>query len=137
MMREYRSKLTFVWQYLSKTLGEFKAAVLGYRSYEAYIDQTLTNDPTALVLSNNTGLTISWRRQSDGNYYGKISSGVLDRDKTFFVNILSYDSNVYFVYSSVLTDQSQDNIIINTYDNSTLNADLNGRLYFEMRIYNK
>jgi len=41
---------------------------VGYSTYVARVSQTGTNAPAATVISNNTGLTFTWTRQSTGSY---------------------------------------------------------------------
>jgi len=43
--------------------------VMKYTSYVALINQEGTSDPVATVLYNNTGYTLTWYFDSDGNFY--------------------------------------------------------------------
>ena len=75
------SKLNYMWNYLSSTLDNFKAKLLGYRSYKALLTQTGSNDPTAIVLENTLNATVVWYRQAQGIYYAE-SFGTWKTNKT-------------------------------------------------------
>ena len=49
---------------------------LGYTLYTALLTQTGTNAPVATVLQNTTGGTLTWTRQSAGNYTVTASSAL-------------------------------------------------------------
>jgi hypothetical protein len=63
-------KLNYVWNYLSSTLDNFKAKLLGYRTYKAFLTQTNTDDPVATVVENTLGLKLDFQYDSPGVYYG-------------------------------------------------------------------
>lgn len=69
---------------VNDSAGETKKAVLpagvNYKVYSALIEQSGTNTPTATVLENTTGKTITFERLSTGQY-GVIFSGY-DASKT-------------------------------------------------------
>ena len=62
-------KLNYVWNYLSSTLDNFKAKLLGYRTYKALLTQTGTDAPVAVVLENSLKLNLTYEYDSTGVYY--------------------------------------------------------------------
>ena len=62
-------KLNYVWNYLSSTLDNFKAKLLGYRTYKALLTQTGTDAPVAVVLENSLKLNLTYEYDSIGVYY--------------------------------------------------------------------
>jgi len=58
---------------------------LPYKSYVATITQDGSAAPVATVLQNDTGLTFSYGRVNDGQYYIAVSGGTLTLAKTFFM----------------------------------------------------
>lgn len=62
-------KLNYVWNYLSSTLDNFKAKLLGYRTYKALLTQTGSDAPVATVLENSLKLDITYEYDSTGLYY--------------------------------------------------------------------
>ena len=62
-------KLNYVWNYLSSTLDNFKAKLLGYRTYKAMLTQTGSDAPVAAVLENSLKLDITYEYDSPGIYY--------------------------------------------------------------------
>ena len=60
---------------------------LGYTVYTALLNQTGTAAPVAAILQNTTGGTLTWTRQSAGNYTVTASSALFTANKTIvFVN---------------------------------------------------
>jgi len=62
-------KLNYVWNYLSSTLDAFKAKLLGYKSYKAFLTQTGTDAPVASVVENTLGLSLTYEYDSVGTYF--------------------------------------------------------------------
>lgn len=73
------TKLNHVWNYLGSTLSNFKSKLLGYRTYKAFISQSGTNDPVAVVLDNTLGINVSYYYDVTGYYYA-------ETDKDLFSN---------------------------------------------------
>ncbi len=55
---------------------------IGYTEYVALLTQSGTDAPTATVIKNDTGATVSWSRILTGIYTGAFSSAVLTENKT-------------------------------------------------------
>jgi len=62
-------KLNYVWNYLSSTLDAFKAKLLGYKTYKAFLTQTGTDAPVAAVVENTLGLSVSYEYDDLGTYF--------------------------------------------------------------------
>lgn len=62
-------KLSYLWNYLSSTLDNFKAKLLGYRTYKAFLTQTGTDAPVATIVENTLGLNLTFEYDSIGVYY--------------------------------------------------------------------
>lgn len=60
---------------------ELKSVGLGYKSYEAKVTQSGSDDPVAVVLYNNTGLTFTWSRIANGFYQVAPSTNFVDAGK--------------------------------------------------------
>jgi hypothetical protein len=67
------AKLNNVWNYLGSTLDNFKAALLGYRTYKAALTQFGSDPPTAKVLENTLGITLEFEYDVEGQYYALIN----------------------------------------------------------------
>ena len=65
------------------TWGQVQAAARPYKVYTALLNQTGTNAPTATVLENTLGASITWTRTGVGQYVGTLSSGVFISNKSF------------------------------------------------------
>lgn len=70
--------LNYVWNYLSSTLDNFKAKLLGYRTYKAMLYQSGTDAPVTAVLENTLGLTITYEYDSPGIYYAVLTTPLFD-----------------------------------------------------------
>lgn len=104
-----------------------------YKSYVVSFSQSGTNAPVVTIIYNDLG-TVTWVRDSVGNYTGTLAIGTFSSTKTFipqkrwaiFANPTSY-RNVYI--------QAYSNLITVTHDDGTNGVDgLN--IQFEVRIYN-
>lgn len=67
------AKLEYTWSYISKSLDNFKAALLGYRTYKAFIKQVENQSPTVDVLENSLGIQITYEYVSTGYCIGTIN----------------------------------------------------------------
>jgi hypothetical protein len=85
-----------VYQHLNKSLSEFKK-LLGIVDtpppvqrllYRALVTQSGTGDPVATVIENNTGVSISFERQTNGFYDINASSPVFLEGKVLINNIV-------------------------------------------------
>ncbi len=63
-------------------IGDLKATVCGYKEYVFSFFQTGTNNPVVTEMTNNTGLTFTFTRNSAGVYYLTPSSN-FDISKTW------------------------------------------------------
>ena len=147
----YKSgKLNYVWNYLSSTLDNFKATLLGYRTYKAMLAQTGTDAPVATVLENSLKLNLTYEYDSSGVYYAYVDTDLFDTSTTtidgrkveVFINPSStldpittvYNISAYPVFFFVIGITVWDNALVNYADNiigqycSTV---------LEIRVYNK
>lgn len=70
--------------YQDPSTGEIKkTAVSPYKKYVALLSQTGSNAPTATILENTLGGTITWSRNLSGNYTGTLT-GAFTANKTWF-----------------------------------------------------
>ena len=58
---------------------------LGYTVYTALVTQVTTGTPTAVILQNTTGGTITWSRVSTGSYKATISGTTYVANKTAII----------------------------------------------------
>lgn len=75
-------KLNYVWNYLSSTLDNFKAKLLGYRTYKAMLYQSGSSDPVATVLENTLGLDVTYEYDSTGAYYAFTNTDLFNDSTT-------------------------------------------------------
>ena len=104
---------------------------LGYTVYTALITQSGTAAPTAVVLQNTTGGTITWTRVSVGSYKAAISGVTFVENKTA---ILLGNTNVAMSIAALrktTTDVTFDQAI----NSSNANADGVSDVTIEIRIY--
>ena len=104
---------------------------LGYTVYTALIDQATTAAPTATVLQNTTGGTITWSRASTGNYTAVISGANYVENKTA---ILLGNTNATM---SILQQcvKSTTGITFEQISNANSNVDGLTKISIEIRIY--
>ena len=100
---------------------------LGYTLYTALLTQTGTNAPVATVLQNTTGGTLTWTRQSAGNYTVTALSALFTADKTIVFGNQGNISDVDFKWNRT----SDTTITLST--GSSDSRLVNGS--FEIRIY--
>ena len=105
---------------------------LGYTSYVALITQVDTSAPTAKILQNTTGATLTWARTSAGIFTATSNTDVFTADKTIVFanpgndNTASGDPDIIWARTS------------NTVLTITASAGVNNVLTdgsFEVRIY--
>ena len=72
--------------------GGVTSTKLGFREYVALLYQTGTNNPTAYVLTNTLGGTVTWVRLASGLYKG-VLSGAFTANKTCVIATLPYNSD--------------------------------------------
>lgn len=65
-----------------------------YKSYVALVSQSGTSAPTAIVLENTTGATVTFARSALGTYTATFSSSVLTLDKTTTILTNSYTDGI-------------------------------------------
>lgn len=71
-------------------------AVVPYTKYVATLTQTGTSAPTATVLENTTGSTVTWTRTGSGLYTGTFSSAILASGKRFLLISPRTGGGVYY-----------------------------------------
>lgn len=102
-----------------------------YKVYTALLSQSGTDAPTASVLENTLGVTISWTYIGVGNYRGTATGNVFTTNKSTSFISLTFAGNV----NSLPFSTSE--IVVNTY--STTFISTNNLLYktpIEIRVYN-
>jgi hypothetical protein len=77
-----------------------------YLVYTALISQSGTSAPTATVLENTLGGTVTWSYNSTGSYQGTLSAGAFTTNKTAFYITPSVNSS-QFTFQAVTTTQCQ------------------------------
>lgn len=111
-------------------------ASLPYTTYVALLNQNGTSAPTATVLQNNTGLTITWSRISNGLYKGTVSTPFADQDhQAVFVG--STNSGAGNQVKSAISDFSgQNHVLLETFIAGTgYTDDLLLNTAIEIKIY--
>ena len=104
-----------------------------YSIYVALLTQSGTSAPVETILENTLG-DITWSYEGLGTYHGTLSSGVFDTQRSFFNSNLSYYSDPYFSYLTVLQGDNT-KLILGTY-NASGSVELHGDIYIEVRVYN-
>ncbi len=99
---------------------------LGYTLYTALLTQTGTNAPVATILQNTTGGTLTWTRQSAGNYTVTASSALFTANKTIVFGNQGNEINNYYKWNRT----SDTTVTLSTGSDAKL---VNGS--FEIRIY--
>lgn len=114
------------------TFQNLQKQVLGYTSYAARLNATGTNNPTVVVISNNTGSTISWSHSSTGIYEATISGLELEEDKAWFTASGGGENTVQNISWG-----SENTLTLDNY-NITNGQKQNGlnQVYVEIRNYN-
>lgn len=108
--------------------GSLTGGGASYDVYTALMSQSGTSAPTATILENTLGGSISWAYDSEGQYIGTLT-GAFTNNKTavIFNNPLGFTASYR---SSINT------ITILTYDESfTLADDMLNNTFLEIRVY--
>ena len=126
-------KLNYVWNYIGTTLKEFKAKLLGYRSYVAVVSQVTGNAPTAVVLENSIG-DIYFTYSGTGAYYINSDDNLFTENKTVSLCTTSLSpGNIYFL---TIRWDSTNKIALDQFDVSGSGADDFINATIEIRVYN-
>lgn len=112
-------------------LNDYGVSGVAYKKYVAIMSQSGTDDPTALVMENTLGATITWVYDGVGSYYGNLSSAVLTPNKTWFISGNTADLN------TITTINSTSQVQINTNgDIATPSNTMMTNVAIEIRVYN-
>ena len=116
------------------TVGQIAAFAnsysLGYTVYTALISQAGTAAPSAIVLQNTTGGTITWSRASTGNYAAVISGANYVENKTaILLGNTSSTNNIAAMYRTTT------NVSFEQKDLASSNVDSLSFVSIEIRIY--
>lgn len=71
--------------------------------YTALLTQTGSGDPTAIVLNNTTGMTVTWTRQLGGNYQAGLSETIDPEKLDLRITPTYYDINYGIKYYNTTT----------------------------------
>lgn len=121
-------------QYLMADGSVSTAPAPAYKSYVALVSQSGTDDPTAIVLENTTGLTLTWGRDTVGNYTLNAPSALFTADKTTVLVTKNIDGSFGVKFNGNRSDSQK---CYFTTNNSSGNVDsqlINATV--EIRIYN-
>jgi len=101
-----------------------------YKVYTALIQQSGTNNPTAIVLQNTLGGLINWTRNTQGVYTGTLA-GAFTTDKTILLNGGSSNTSIS-IYST-----NPNSIIINTtnFTYGQIDGAMASPMSIEIRVY--
>lgn len=75
-------------------VGTVKLIARPYKVYTALLTQSGTSDPTAIILENSLGGTVTWTRNDAGDYTATLSGG-FPADKTWIISGLVDDGDPY------------------------------------------
>ena len=107
--------------------------VKGYTEYVIVMSQTGTNNPVITEFKNNTGLTITWTRQSSGVYDGTVSTS-FDTAKTW-IQVTGGTSEAATLHLKTLSS-SKIRLANLALDGSASPVDNLDNGFLELRIYN-
>lgn len=107
-----------------------------YKVYTALISQSGTSAPTAIVLENTLGATVTFGYSSVGFFTATTSGAVLTTDKTFVTLGIGNSTMTNNVIRAIPTSTSVVNI--QTMNGSLVSANgiIDSRATFEIRVYN-
>lgn len=125
-------KLNYVWNYLSSTLDNFKAKLLGYRNYTALLTQTGTSAPVATVLQNNLGQDIVWTYSAAGIYIGTAVGAFVTQSKVAVITSQTNNNNLGL---TVAYRNNNDEIYVETYVATTATNNILSNSLVEIRVY--
>lgn len=116
------------------TTAFVQSATRPYKVYTALITQTGTDAPTAIVLENTTGATVTFARTAIGTYNAQFSSAVLTVDKTVVPGSSTDTSDG--IFNSGVASTTQVNFFTAKTSPYALTDDYLTKNYFEIRVYN-
>lgn len=112
-------------------LNEYGVSGVSYKKYVAILSQSGTDAPSALVMENTLGVTITWAYAGVGNYYANASSAVFTSGKTWFMSSNQADLSTL----NAINNTSQ--VQLTTYsDIATVSNNMMFNLAIEIRVYN-
>lgn len=112
-------------------LNEYGISGASYKKYVAIMSQSGTDAPTALVMENTLGATITWAYDDVGSYYGNLSSAVLTANKTWFISGNTADLNTITTINTTQQVQINTNGDVDTPANTMMT-----NVAIEIRVYN-
>ena len=104
---------------------------LGYTVYTALVTQITTGTPTAVILQNTTGGTITWSRTSVGSYKAIIAGTTYVENKTALVII----SNTNASKNISATRKTTTDVVLEQKDLANALIDGVDNVTIEIRIY--
>lgn len=108
-----------------------------YKVYTAILTQTNTNNPTATVLENTLGGTITWVRYLDGRYRADLSYAGYILNKTIG---FATPSGISLAASNqtikVFAGSNASELIVYTIENGVLTDGILHKVPIEIRVYN-
>lgn len=109
-------------------IGDVVQVGNGFKCYTALINQTGTNNPTAIELKNDTEATMTWTRTSNGEYKVTANSNIFTVNKTIvFLNGGSAENNHDIAWNRL--SDTEVAVLTHNSDNKLTNAS------FEVKIY--
>ena len=109
-------------------IGDIVQAGNGFKCYTALINQSGTNNPTAIELKNDTEATMTWTRTSNVEYKVTASSGIFTVNKTIvFLNGGSAENNHDIAWNRL--SDTEIAVLTHNSDNKLTNASLEVRIY--------
>lgn len=108
-----------------------------YKVYTAILTQTSTNNPTATVLENTLGGTITWVRYLDGRYRADLSYAGYILNKTIgFATPGSHSFAASNQTIKVFVGSNASELIVYTTENGVLTDGILHKVPIEIRVYN-
>ena len=108
-----------------------------YKVYTAILTQTSTNNPTATVLENTLGGTITWVRYLDGRYRADLSYAGYILNKTIGfatpggISLAASNQTI-----KVFVGSNASELIVYTIENGVLTDGILHKVPIEIRVYN-
>ena len=143
------NKMNFVWQYLGRTLLEFKVRLLGYRVYRALMYQDSTDAIVLTELENTLGVKVE-------SFYDNLGSYSLIFDRDLFdgpglADVVIGNSHMLINGGSNFTIQAYpvfyNELYVESYKTNNLDDNIIGQItdgfgntvpnVIEVRVYNK
>ncbi|WP_281225943.1 hypothetical protein [Flavobacterium aquiphilum] len=113
--------------------SQLDASVRPYKVYTALLTQTGTSAPTAIVLENTLGVTISWSYTSTGFYTFTSSANIFTTNKTIIFTTKSLAGSFGMAFNANISSFTSGDIIVSNssglMDNSLSNASIEIRVY--------